>query len=88
MGLIAIFLLGIGNFAIHRAVLESGHRLLSDATFLKSPAGGRITLAFEFAILLATMLLVEHGRTGWGWAYAIYSAANFLGGWLILTRRI
>lgn len=28
MAIVVIFLLGIGNFEMHKAVLESGHRLL------------------------------------------------------------
>lgn len=88
MGVAIIFLLGIANFAMHRAVLESGHemvRIMSAEGSLFSP---RITLGLEFALLLVAMLLVGNGFAIWGWAYGLYSCANGLTAWLILTRRI
>lgn len=89
MAVAVVFLLGIANFAMHRAVLESGHRLVG------MMAGGRqlgwaprVTLAMEFTALLASLLLVARGHTGWAWAYGAYSCANGFAAWLILTRRI
>jgi hypothetical protein len=77
------FLLGIGNFALHKAVLESRHRVVAEMPWLGKPS-----LALEFALLLVTLLLVANGRPAWGWAYLGYSALNGLAGWLILSRRL
>jgi hypothetical protein len=82
------FLLGISNFALHRAVLESGHPLLDRSTWAIGKPGGRFSLALEFAALLAAMLAIGHGSTGWAWAYGAYSVTNAVSAWLILTRRI
>ncbi len=88
MAIIIIFLLGIGNFALHRAVLESGHPMLGEMPWLAGRMGGRATLVTEFLVLLAALLLVANGWTGMLWAYLIYSLLNGVTAWLILTRRI
>ena len=87
MAILITFLLGIGNFAFHRAVLESRHPMLMRAQWQWRSPLGRMSLALEFALLLTALLLVAAGRTGWGIAYAIYSALNGLSVWLILSRR-
>ena len=88
MGLVLIFVLGIVNFAMHKAVLESGHPLLREAPVLLQAMGGRFSLAVEFLILLSSLVLVNEGARGWGWGYAAYSLVNALSAWLILSRRI
>lgn len=86
--LIAIFVLGVANFAMHKAVLESGHPLVGQMPWSVHRLGGRVTLTVEFLVLLGAMLLVGAGFTGWGWAYLGYTMLNALAAWLILTRRI
>ena len=88
MALALIFLLGVGNFALHRAVLASGHPMLGRSPWFVHLLGGRITLATEFLLLFAAMLLSAQGLTWAIWVYLAYSALNGLAGWLILTRRI
>ena len=85
---VMIFVLGIANFAMHKAVLESGHPLVGQMLALVHRLGGRITLAAEFVLLLGAMLLVAAGHAGWGWAYLGYTSVNALAAWLILGRRI
>ena len=85
---VMIFVLGIANFAMHKAVLESGHPLVGQMPALVHRLGGRITLAAEFGLLLGAMLLVAAGHAGWGWAYLGYTSVNALAAWLILGRRI
>lgn len=82
------FLLGIGNFALHRAVLNSRHPLLAQVPWLFGPLGGRFSLLVEFVMLLGAMLMVAGGSAGWAWFYAAYSALNASSAWLILTGRI
>lgn len=82
-----LFLLGIANFALNRAVLESGHELVEQFPRL---FGGRgtISLVFEFAVLVAAMLFAANGSPGVIWAYTIYSGANAVAAWLMLSHRI
>lgn len=83
-----IFFLGIGNFTMHKAVLESGHSFLEQIPGSMRASGGRLTLAVEFALLLAAMLIAANGWPAIAWGYAIYSSVNALSAWLILTRRV
>jgi hypothetical protein len=88
MGLFLAFLLGIGNFAAHRAVLDSDHPLLARAPWFFHMMGGRFSLGLEFAMLLGAMLMIAQGSASWAWLYAFYSAVNLGAAWLIVTRRI
>jgi len=88
MAIILVFLLGIANFAVHRAVLDSGHAIVSAMQPESGFFSARMTLSIEFALLLAALLLVSSGSYEWGWVYALYSLANGFAAWLILTRRI
>lgn len=86
--LIVIFLLGIANFALHKAVLESGHPLLGKMPWFVHMLGRRLTLLTEFAVLLSAMLLAANGWPALAWAYAAYSAMNAVAAWIILSGRI
>jgi hypothetical protein len=90
--LLATFVLGTGNFALHKAVLESRHPMLGPmlgkAPWKLRAPGGRGSLAVEFLILLGAMLLAGLVSPGWAWAYAGYTGLNALAAWLILTRRV
>ncbi len=88
MALLFTFLLGIGNFAMHKAVLESRHPLLGYLPWFAHLLGRRISLASEFLVLFAALLLVVRGNAAWGWGYLGYSMVNGVGAWLILGRRI
>ena len=83
-----IFVLGVGNFALHKAVIESRHPIVQAIPLYGDKAGGWIALGIEFAVLLAAMLLVSAGSPGWTWLYVAYSLANGLAAWMILTGRI
>jgi hypothetical protein len=87
MAILFLFLLGVGNFAMHKAVLESGHPMLGQVPWFRL-LGGRFSLIIEFVMLLGAMLMVAAKSTGWAWAYALYSAFNAFSGWLILTGRV
>jgi hypothetical protein len=88
MALILLFLLGVGNFAMHKAVLESGHPILAQMPGLFQPLGGRLSLILEFGVLVGTMLMAAEGSAGWVWGYAIYTALNASSVWMILSGRI
>lgn len=83
-----IFLLGIANFALHKAVLESGHPLLGRMPWYVHLLGGRLTLATEFLVLLAAMLLTATGWAGVAWLYLGYTALNALSAWLIFSGKV
>ena len=88
MAILIAFLLGISNFALHQAVLESRHPLLERYASFFRLLGGRLSLVMEFGILLARMLLIAWGSIAWAWVYGAYSLSNGIAAWLILTRRI
>lgn len=88
MGLILVLLFGIGNFAAHKAVLESRHPILGQIPWFFYLLGGRFSLLIEFAMLLGAMLLVQQGATIWVLFYVGYSVVNLASAWLILSGRI
>jgi hypothetical protein len=88
MAIVALFLLGIANFAMHKAVLESGHPLLGQQPWFVHMLSGRISLGVEFLMLLGAMLMVDAGSIGWAWAYGVWSVINAVAAWLILSGRI
>ena len=89
MAIAFVFLMGIANFALHRAVLDSKHAIVAAMRV----GGGsffapRMTLSIEFAVLFAALLLVANGAPGWAWAYGAYTLANATLAWLILSDRM
>lgn len=83
-----VFLLGIGNFALHEAVLKSRHPSLREVGWLIDRLGGRASLVLEFALLLLALALVAFVDVAWGWAYLAYTLLNAVGAWLVLSRRL
>lgn len=88
MAIVLLFLLGVANFAMHKAVIESGHPLLGRTPWFVHLLGGRFSLGVEFLMLLGAMLMVDAGSFGWAWGYAVYSLANAFAAWLILSGRV
>ncbi len=50
--------------------------------------GGKLTLATEFMVLLAAMMLAANGWPVLVWVYLGYSGLNALAAWLILSDQI
>lgn len=88
MALVLIFLLGIGNFAMHKAVLESGHPLVDAIPPVLRRNGGRLSLIVEFVMLLGSMAMVSEGAVSWAWGYGAYSLSNAAAAWFVLGRRV
>jgi hypothetical protein len=87
MYLIACFFLGISNFAMHKAVVESGHPYVEDTKLYFGRYFGRGGYAVEFVILTGAMLMA-HGGSGWmALGYATYTAFNGMAAWFFLTKR-
>lgn len=87
MALLVVLFFGMTNFALHRAVLESGHDLVDRVPWFQL-LGGKFSLSLEFAMLLGAALLAGQGSTGWAAFYAIYSVVNAASAWLILSGRL
>lgn len=83
-----IFVLGVANFALHKAVLESGHALLGQVPGFVHMLGGRLSLITEFLVLLAAMMLAANGWPSLLWAYLVYTGLNAFAAWLILSGRV
>jgi len=88
MVILFVFFLGIGNFTLHKAMLESRHPLLAQLAGLVKLLGGRGSLALEFVVLLAALLLVAGGHSAWAWVYLGYSAMTAIAAWLLLSGRV
>ena len=88
MAILITFLLGIGNFALHRAVMESGHPLQGRMPWLVTSFGGRFTMLVEFLLLVAALLFASEDVVGGPIAYVIYSVLNSFSAWLILTDQV
>lgn len=86
--LLLAFILGVGNFAMHKAVLESGHPLLGEMPWFVHMLSGRFSIAVEFVMLLAAMLMGANGYPQAIWAYFAYTVANGVAAWLIISRRV
>lgn len=88
MAILLTFLLGIGNFALHRAVMDSGHPLIGQMPWFYHALNRRLALAVEFLMLLAGLLLTAQGMIWGAIGYVAYSALNAIAGWLILSHRV
>jgi hypothetical protein len=88
MTVIIAFFLGVGNFAWHRAVLESGHAIMRDLPPGQLRTMRRMTLGFEFLLLCAALFAAFAGHMLWVWLYGAYSFLNGGAAWLILNRRM
>lgn len=89
MFLIACFFLGIGNFAMHKAVVESGHPFVEDTKLYFGKHFGRNgSYALEFVILLGAMLLAHDGTFWIALVYIAYTFMNGLAAWLLLSGRV
>ncbi|MGB3753972.1 MAG: hypothetical protein WA954_08765 [Parerythrobacter sp.] len=88
MAVAVVFILGIVNFALHRAVLESRHPVIGRDVLVRGGMARRVAFGAELFALIAAMGLASAGWMAAAWAYALYSAGNGLSAWLILTRRL
>ncbi|KPF92646.1 hypothetical protein IP81_05440 [Novosphingobium sp. AAP83] len=88
MAIVITFLLGIGNFALHRAVMDSGHPMLGKMPWFYHALGGRFTMIVEFMLLFAALMFAADGVVSGPIAYVVYSVLNSFSAYLILTDRV
>lgn len=86
-GIVVILLLGICNFAMQRAVLESGHPVLGQMPGYWNALGGRGPYLLEFLILVAALLFTDNGSTIAPLIYMGYSLFNGAAAWALLSGR-
>ena len=88
MALIITFLLGMGNFACHRAVIASGHRMLTELPPRTLLVARSASLALEFVLLCGALYAASVGAVHWVWLYAGYSLINLGAAWSVVTGRL
>jgi hypothetical protein len=88
MAILIIFLLGIGNFALHRAIMESGHPLLGEIPWFTSTVSRRASFVIEFLMLLGGLMLAADNIAWGALGYLAYSLLNAISAWLILSGRV
>jgi hypothetical protein len=89
MSLILCFFLGIINFAMHKAVVESRHPFVEDAKLYFGRHIGKYgSYLLEFGILAGAMLFADSGSNLIAIFYALYATINGVAAWLLLSGRI
>lgn len=84
MLLIFAFFMGIANFAMHKAVAESGHPIVEQAKQFLGPYGSYV---FELALLIGAMSFVNEGARAIALMYTAYTAVNGFASWIVLSGR-
>jgi hypothetical protein len=87
--LLLCFLLGIGNFAMHKAVVQSGHPFVEDTKLYFGRHFGKYgSYAIEFVILSAAMLFANAGSLLIVIFYVGYTSLNMLATYLLLWGKV
>jgi hypothetical protein len=88
MYIIVIFLCGVGNFAMHKAMLESDHPLIAEArgSFRRilGPYGSYI---LEFIMLAAALIFANMGMASAVIFYAIYTITNCAAAFILFSNK-
>ncbi len=88
MYLIIVFLCGVGNFAMHKAMLESDHPLIAEArgSFRKAlgPYGSYI---LEFLMLAAALIFANMDMLSAVIFYAVYTLANCAAALILFSNK-
>ncbi|MEW4467934.1 hypothetical protein AB1K62_08900 [Parasphingorhabdus sp. JC815] len=83
-----IFICGIGNFAMHKAMMESDHPMITEArgsfSKLLGPYGSYI---LEFLMLAAALVFANMGMLMAVIFYGIYTLANGAGAYALFSNR-
>lgn len=88
IALVLCFILGVANFALHAAVLQSGHEFVEDTKlYFGRYFGKSASYLIEFAVLLAALAFTHAGSSLAVIFYGVYSALNMLAAWLLRSGR-
>lgn len=86
--LVVCFLMGIANFAMHKAVAESGHPFVEDTKrYFGRYFGQNASYGIELVVLIAAMYFANEGSTLIALFYWIYTGFNGVATWLLLSGR-
>lgn len=81
-----IFLMGVANFALHRAVLEGRGPVFAELAAAMRRTGGRWgTYALEYVFLVAALWFARAGSATVLFIYGLYTAFN-AGGYMLLRQ--
>ncbi|PZQ22549.1 MAG: hypothetical protein DI569_07320 [Sphingopyxis macrogoltabida] len=87
IALAAIFLAGIGNFAMHRAFMESDDPLIQQMVRpLADKVGPNITYIFEFLLLVGAMAIASRNWFAGLMLYGLYTIFNAMAFSWIMQR--
>lgn len=88
IAIIAIFCAGVGNFAMHRAFMESDDPLIRQMMKpLADKAGPHITYIFEFLLLVGAMAIAVQSWFTALMLYGLYTIFNAMAFSWIMQRR-
>ncbi len=88
MLLLICFFLGVANFALHKAVAESGHPFVDEAKRRFSAHFGQYgSYMIELALLIGAMWLANAGSVALAVMYGAYTAINGVATWLLLSGK-
>ena len=89
MPILIVFILGVANFALHRATLDSDNPVARQVqAALERFAGRHGSLLLEFLILLSALSFAAMGWSIALPAYLVYTAMNAAAAWAMLNGRI
>jgi hypothetical protein len=89
MYLILCFAFGIANFAMHKAVIESGHPFVEDTKlYFGRYLGKSGSYILEFGILLSALFFAQAGSLIAMGFYLAYTLMNLIATWLLMTGRM
>ena len=88
MYIFVIFLCGVANFAMHKAMLESNHPVIAEArgSFRKilGPYGSDM---LEFFMLVSAMIFANMGMLSVVIFYFVYTLANCAAAWVLFFNK-
>ncbi len=88
MLLIVCFVMGVANFAMHKAVSESGHPFVEETKLYFSPQFSPYgSYAIELALLMGALWFAHDGSLAVALTYGVYTGINAVATWLLLSGR-
>ncbi len=88
MLLIVCFVMGVANFAMHKAVSESGHPFVEESKRYFSPHFSPYgSYAIELALLMGALYFAHDGSVAVALTYGVYTVINAVATWLLLSGR-
>lgn len=88
IALFLCFFAGVANFAMHKAVAESGHPFVEDTKrYFGSHFSPYGSYAIELALLIAAMVFAQQGSIMVAAVYWAYTGMNGVATWLLLSGR-